>query len=295
MRTKGAKVKVADRLAEIILSLYQGEILSADIIRQRFDVDMRTAYRDLNRLGAILEDIGEGKKRLSSHLKGPLNVNDLLRLTKRAGLAAVYPWNDIKTYSQLIHLRSIPDLLLLGYEYENSPRLNSHFYELSNLINSRRYCRFIYKNALRCVAPYRLATRLGIWYLLGTENNQADAWMLSQINSLESLTETFIPDPALLARFNHEQGMDDALVKTEVLLQVSAQAAVHFKRRKLLPFQKMMQELDNGCLILSSHIASPEQLFPLVQYWIPHVTIISPQVWQHDLKARIAAWCDIEQ
>ncbi|MCT4715260.1 WYL domain-containing protein [Enterobacteriaceae bacterium H18W14] len=295
MRMKGAKVKVADRLAEIVLSLYQGETFSADIIRQRFDVDMRTAYRDLNRLGAILEDIGEGKKRLSSHLKGPFNVNDLLRLTKRAGLAAVYPWNDIKTYRQFIHLRSIPDLLVLGYEYENSPQLNSHFYELNNLINSRRYCRFIYKNALRCVAPYRLATRQGIWYLLGTEDNHADTWMLSQINSLESLTETFIPDSAVLTRFDNEEGLDDDLVKTEVLLQVSAQAAVYFKRRKLLPFQQMMQELDNGCLILSSHIVSPEQLFPLVQYWIPHVTIISPQVWQHDLKARIAAWCDIEQ
>lgn len=223
MRMKGAKVKVADRLAEIVLSLYQGETLSADIIRQRFDVDMRTAYRDLNRLGAILEDVGEGKKRLSSHLKGQFNVNDLLRITKRVGLAAFYPWYDIKSHNQYIGLQAIPDLLVVGYEYENSAQRKAIFYPL----------------------------------------------------------------------FDDSDDPGGDRVKTEVLLQVSAQAAGHFKQRNFLPFQKTIRELDNGELLLASHIASPEQLFPLVQYWIPHLTIISPQVWQSDLKARIAAWCNV--
>lgn len=37
------------------------------------------------------------------------NVNDLQRLAKRAGVAAVYLWNVIKICRQLIYLRSIPD------------------------------------------------------------------------------------------------------------------------------------------------------------------------------------------
>lgn len=218
---KGAKVKVADRLAEIVLSLYQGEILSADIIRQRFNVDMRTAYRDLNRLGSILEDVGEGKKRLSSHLKGQFNVNDLLRITKHAGISAFYPWHELKNHNQFINIPGTPALLARQYNNEKSPLRRALF----------------------------------------------DS--------------------------SFDEREDYSGVRIEAQLQASAPVAIHFKECNLLPYQRIMKEFDNGDLLLSSYIDSPEQLFPLVQYWIPHLIIISPPIWQSDLKERITAWCNV--
>lgn len=223
MKMKGAKVKVADRLAEIVLSLYQGEVFSADIIRQRFDVDMRTAYRDLNRLGSILEDVGEGKKRLSSQLKGEFNVNDLLRITKHTGISAFYPWHELKNHNQSITLPGAPGLLARRYSNEKSPLRRALFY----------------------------------------------------------------------SSFDEKEDYGGVGMKIEAQLQASAPVAVHFKECNLLPYQRIIKEFDNGDLLLTSYIDSPEQLFPLVQYWIPHLIIISPQIWQSDLKERITAWCNV--
>lgn len=220
---KGAKVKVADRLAEIVLSLYQGEVLSADIIRQRFDVDMRTAYRDLNRLGSILEDVGEGKKRLSSQLQGSFNVNDLLRITKRTGVSAFYPWYELKNHGHFINISESPGLFVRQYHNEKNPLHRVRLY--SSRDEMKDYGR--------------------------------------------------------------------GRMKIEALLHASAPVAVHFKECHLLPHQRIIKEFDNGDLLLNSYIDSPEQLFPLVQYWIPHLIIISPQVWQSVLKERITAWCNV--
>lgn len=220
---KGAKVKVADRLAEIVLSLYQGDVLSAAIIRQRFNVDMRTAYRDLNRLGSILEDVGAGKKRLSSYLKGPLHVNELLRITRRAGISAFYSWHELNNHRQFVNIPSIFDLLVRPYNNGTSPLHRALFF----------------------------------------------------------------------SSFDEREDCSDGGRKTEAQLQASAHIAIHFKEYNLLPFQRIIKEFDNGDLLLSSYIDSPEQLFPLVQYWIPNLIIISPPIWQSDLRERITAWCNV--
>ena len=55
---------------ELIQMLYQGKGLRAEDIAQSFGVDIRTAYRDLNRLGNIIEDADDGQKKLAAHLKG---------------------------------------------------------------------------------------------------------------------------------------------------------------------------------------------------------------------------------
>lgn len=223
---KGAKVKVADRLAEIVLSLYQGEILSADIIRQRFDVDRRTAYRDLNRLGAILEDIGEGKKRLASFLSGHLNVNELLRIAKHADIVNFYPHYKISNYHQFMSTSEIPELLLHNSEKESQ--------------------------------------------------------------------KAFLSNTLLYSSFDAGEEEERISKQTVATLQVLAPVAIHFKHCNLLPFQRIIKEFDNGDLLLNTHIDSPEEIFPLVQYWIPHLKILSPQNWQTDLKERVAAWCDVK-
>jgi len=223
---KGANVKVADSLAEIVLSLYQREILSADIICQRFDVDRRTADRWLNQLGAILEDFGEGKKRLSAHLTEQFTVNELLRITKHADIVDFYPWYKIADYNQLMSMPEIPDLLLHPSENET-------------------------EKAILC--------------------------------------KTLLYSP-----FDVGEETERIAKKTQAQLQVFAPVAVHFKNCNLLPFQRIIKEFDNGDLLLSSHIDSPEELFPFVQYWIPHLIIVSPQIWQKDLKERVTAWCNVK-
>lgn len=76
----------------------------------------------------------------------------------------------------------------------------------------------------------------------------------------------------------------DQREKTEVVLTVSAAVAVYFRRRKLISRQVVEKELEDGGLIVSGKFAHPNQIFPIVRYWLPHVRIVSPESWQEELE-----------
>lgn len=52
----------------------------------------------------------------------------------------------------------------------------------------------------------------------------------------------------------------------------------YFLRRNVLPHQELVEELDDGQLLLRCQVNHPNQLLPIIRYWIPHVRILEP-VW----------------
>jgi predicted DNA-binding transcriptional regulator YafY len=58
--------------------------------------------------------------------------------------------------------------------------------------------------------------------------------------------------------------------------------AKYFARRSLLPHQSHYFDTD-GTLLVRAQISHPNQLLPVVRYWLPHVRILQPQAWHEDL------------
>ena len=83
------------------------------------------------------------------------------------------------------------------------------------------------------------------------------------------------------------------LYKTEVIIKVAAEVATYFKQRKLIAGQKTIKELEDGGLILSGQIAHPNQIWPTVRAWIPHVRIISPESLQADMELQLKAYLNL--
>jgi hypothetical protein len=54
-----------------------------------------------------------------------------------------------------------------------------------------------------------------------------------------------------------------------------------------------VDEFNDGSLIVQSHVESEEQIIPLVQYWLPHIRIISSSEWQHHLEQRLKTYCKV--
>jgi len=96
MKMKGMKVNVIERLAKIALNLYQRVVLFVDIIRQRFNVDY------------------------------------LLRITRRAGISALYSRNKLKNHNQFISILGVPALFARQYNAEKSPLCRAVFYSSSD-------------------------------------------------------------------------------------------------------------------------------------------------------------------
>ena len=53
-------------------------------------------------------------------------------------------------------------------------------------------------------------------------------------------------------------------------------------RRDLLPGQITRTDAD-GSLLVTATIHHPQQLLPIVRYWMPHVRILEPQEWEEQL------------
>lgn len=60
--------------------------------------------------------------------------------------------------------------------------------------------------------------------------------------------------------------------------------ADYFKRRRLIANQVIEKELADGGLIISAQAGHPNQVLPIVRYWIPHLRIVSPENLQEALE-----------
>lgn len=279
-----------DRTMELIQMLYQGKGLRAEDIAESFGVDIRTAYRDLNRLGNILEDAGAGQKRLAAHLKGQCTVHDLVNVLSKTGTGQLFPVTEKMKITQLLLDNKSDSCIVKNVNYEESPLLKYNFTCLHDLIKIHHFCSFQYKGSIRCVAPYKLVNSKGIWYLAATESGILKSFHLGKIQSLQTIPDEFSPDTEVLKRIKLEESIWFNEEKTEVLIHVFGDACQYFKRRNLFPEQEIVKEMDSGELLITCRVASKKQLFPLVRYWLPNIKIHAPVDWQQDLVKQLVSY-----
>ena len=57
--------------------------------------------------------------------------------------------------------------------------------------------------------------------------------------------------------------------------------------------QKIEMTLEDGEILVSGLIAHPNQILPVVRYWIPYVRVISPEGLQAELDAQLKGYLGI--
>lgn len=279
---------LAYRLAGILLKLNQGDALALDDLAAEYGVSGRTVYRDLNRLGGIVERDGNGRYRLVAEYRGKLSTRDLENFARLVGVEDLFPHTSAQFLVALLDTLSQSSFLVHGPQYEAISPHDPSFRQLDEAIRAHRTCLLSYAGKRRELQPYRLINSKGIWYLAATEAGTLKAFSLSRISQLRVEDCSFTPDPAIQQQIEADDDIWFSQEKTEVLLSVAPQAAYYFKRRKLLPLQVIEKELENGGLIVSSRVSDKNQILPLVRYWIPHVRVLEPgwlaEVVRGDLK-----------
>ncbi|MDY7573038.1 WYL domain-containing protein [Actimicrobium sp. CCI2.3] len=58
-------------------------------------------------------------------------------------------------------------------------------------------------------------------------------------------------------------------------------------QRPLIANQLIEKELEDGSLIASAKVGHPNQVLPIVHYWIPHIRIISPERLQSEMEQEL--------
>ncbi len=285
MEKKGKNEVLADRYSDALMRFYSGEKLNCATWMDLYSVTERTFYRDINRLGPIIEKDDAGYYELSPQFKGKLNLSDLRQFAKFVGVEPLFPNNDKRFLLALLDTLTSGSYLVKGHHYEDSSQFDSKMKKLDDIIKKSLCCQFRYNAKQRLVHPYKLINSKGIWYLAGVEQSGKDtvlkAYNMNKLDQLFDTGEQFKAQPEVIQKIIDEDGIWFSEEKTEVILKVAPEAAYYFTRRQLFPHQTIVKELEDGGLIFSSKVSSQKQLFPLVQYWIPHVRIIAPTDW-HD-------------
>ena len=293
--------KFAQRISHILALLHQGGDVDKKQLAAHFGVGVRTIERDLcDRLAGFVERTPEGRWQLTAAARSTIPATHLDKYARMAGVQDIFPDHTRPwLIGQLERPEAERGLLVHGTPQEDIPA--QHFDALQEAVQQRHPCRFVYKGKARSAQPYRLIHKSGAWYLAALEDGatQLKVFSLARIQALQVNKN---------ARFRHQQRHLDYLASqsdvwftpsaTTVRLRAAPEIAHYFQRRELLPQQDIFQNPD-GSLQITARIHHPQQLLPVVRYWMPHLRIVQPGEWEQrlldELRQTLAAWGGAEQ
>jgi len=283
--------KVATRLAIILSKLNSSEKLDIDELAQEFNVTKRTIQRDLNeRLSFLPLKKENNLYYLEAYYLGKLNSNDIKNFASICGVKELFPALDNDFLTHILDNTLNQAYLIKGHNYEDLSFKTAQFKEVEEAILEQKIISFTYNDKQRKVYPYKLVNIKAIWYLVGIENETLKTFSFKKIERLNIDDETFQKESKIEEIINDEQTLWFSQKKIEVVLKVDKSIAHYFKRRDVLPYQKIVKNLDNGDLLVESKVSFEEEILKLVRYWIPNVTIISPDNLHQKLVEALQAY-----
>lgn len=284
------------RLAQILVKLNQGEKLDPQALADEFGVNLRTIQRDLNARFAYLplQKI-EGYYHLDPAFLGKLSTRDIERFAGLAGVRGLFPSLSDDFLRDIFDTRIQAALLVKGHHYESMAGKEPLFRDLEKAIVARNQISFDYlktegKKSYAALSPYKLINNKGIWYLAALDGLKLKSFSFSKIERLKTLETGFAWDQRIDKQLAEEDGIWLSDEKQEIVLKVSSEVASYFKRRRLIVNQVIEKELEDGGLIVSAKVGHPNQIMPIVRYWIPHIRIISPEILQVEMENGLAEY-----
>lgn len=296
--TKGASM--GQRLSHILGLLHQGDTVDKHHVAQAFDVDVRTIERDLGeRLHGIAERSPEGRWQLTHTARSTIPARHLSDYARLAGTEHLFPDTSLRyLLEQLETPQPRRATQVQPTPQEDLRTQGTHapqaFTLLQNAIEQRHECQFTYKAKPRHAQPYRLIHKNGVWYLAAVEDGRLKNFSVALITELAvDEASRFTLDPAHQDYINAKDDVWFTEGTTEVLLRVAPEVAHYFARRPLLPRQQQRADAD-GSLLVTTHINHPNQLLPVVRYWLPYVRIFKPVAWHEavveELRQALVQW-----
>ncbi|MEN9481126.1 MAG: hypothetical protein RLZZ298_2521 [Pseudomonadota bacterium] len=284
------------RLAQMLVKLNQGEKLDPQALAEEFGVNLRTIQRDLNERFAYLPLDKTGNcYHLNPTFLGKLSTRDIERFAGLAGVRGLFPSLSDDFLRDIFDTRIQSALLVKGHHYEDIAGKEALFQLLEQAIVSRRPIAFHYRKddgdkPYADVEPYKMVNHKGIWYLAGKDGGKLKTFSFTKIERLRIAETHFEADLTVDRTLADEDGIWLGEEKKEIVLKIAKEVAGYFKRRKLIANQIIEKELEDGGLIVSAKVGHPNQVLPIVRYWIPHVRIISPEGLQAEMEREIQGY-----
>lgn len=285
--------KIATRLSLILTKLNSGEKLSIEALATEFNVTTRTIQRDLNERFCDIPIKKENKLYfLDNHYLGKLNFNDIKNFAMLSGIRKLFPSFGEDFLQKILDTEASQPYLVKGHNYENIESKTKEFQLIEKAINSSTVMELVYRDQKRKVHPYKFANVKGIWYLVALQGEIIKTFTFTKISHLKLTDTPFIINPEILKTIEDEETIWFSNTKTEVILKVESSIAEYFKRRKVIAYQKILEEFADGGLLVSTQMTFEEEVLQFVRYWIPNIRIISPVTLQEKLEESLKKYLE---
>lgn len=280
--------KLATRLAQTIAKLNEGSGFGINELAEEFGVDTRTIQRDIKRLSFLPLERREGRYYLASYAMGSVKFEDLRDFLRLCGIEKLFPSLESKALQDLFNPNLNSSLLIQPAHFEKIK--SKEFEELQVAILEHKVVGFHYHQKKRKIRPYKLKHYLGRWYLLGVEEGKIKTFAIEKIKNLITYTqEDFTPDKALLQEIEQNQFNFLSKEKNEIVLFIDSYAMPYFEKRKILPNQKVLNKDERGMEVLTES-SYDEEILRIIQQWIPHIFILSPDGLKERLREKIEGY-----
>lgn len=287
---------IAYRLSQILIKLNQGDHLDPTELAEEFGTHVRTIQRDLKvRLAHLPLLKTRGRYYLEPSHLGKLNFKDIQRFAALVGVKGLFPSLNRDFVKALLSEQNQVPWLVRGHHYEDLSTQQGVFIQLEDAVNqdsvlTLELLKDGQSKTYLAVQPYRLINTKGVWYLAAVHDGKLKTFGIGKIRSVQSHGQTFTRDAGVEETVQAEEGIWHSQQQQKVVLSVAPEVAEYFKRRQLIPHQKVIRESLDGTLIVETTVGHPNQILPIVRYWIPSVHIVSPVDWNNHLAKQLSGY-----
>jgi len=300
----------AQRILDILTLLQKQESLSIQSLADRYETNSRTLQRDFHLLKETLGDKLISPQRGHYALAGR---SDLFEYLKKSDLRAFFEFIALFDEEQLkiFDAKEFPIIKAVKRDVKQHYHItdrpieeltSKHLPAIKEAISATRRATLTYTDrdtitrTYEKVKPIKIVFAEGNWYLAAiTQEEQNGGFKFLRINFIEAfelLPESFHRDIEAEEFIKNFQSLFQNYKAPlfEVTLLVDTHIARYFKVKKHLKSQQIIEEKENGDLIMTYQISNDMELLPLVKKWLPHIRILTPTSLANTLQQQLETY-----
>lgn len=169
--------------------------------------------------------------------------------------------------------------------------LNSKLYRDIEFAIENRYISFIeFKNKEHVIHPYKIVSFSGIWYLLAKDEDseKIKSFLISEIKNIKLSSKKYQLDKPIdeILTNVHSAWFDDG-ESFQVKVFVHKDVSYFFKLKKVFPSQEVLEEDNQGNIIVSFEVSHYEDIDNIIKAWLPHIEVLEPIEYQEQIKEEL--------
>ena len=279
--------KTLSRLIMILHKLDEDERPTQKELAEEFNVSVRTIQRDINRLHYF--SIEKNRDGTLQFIKGfslkRTSFGDMemmlvyLSLSMVTDISPEFSKSADAVISKLLLPSFSSPYMIKSDPFEPINMDSDLMNEIEHAIQDNRESILTVKGNEIPVQPYKVVSFDELWYLFAreVESGKVKTYFISDISAIKVLS----------TRFKLENPVDDLLknvhaacfedgVQFEVTVKVLQPIAHFFKLKKHLASQEIIEERNDGSLIIKFTVSHDEEVDNIIKAWLPHIEVLTP-------------------